>query len=105
MDTLFAPDVFVANAALPTATFSEPSVFAVNASCPIATLLSPVVIASNAVKPKAVFFSAVLVVDEGSLPIYMELTSIKASVKSSIELAPLADPHSKTLPDAGTFNT
>ena len=105
MDTLFAPEVFPLNAVLPTATFSEPSVFAVNASYPIATLLSPVVIASNAVKPKAVFFSAVLVVDEGSLPIYTELTSIKASVKSSIELAPPADPHSKTLPDAGTFNT
>ena len=40
------------------------------------------------IKPKAIFFSALLVVDEGSLPIYTELTSIKASERPSIEDAP-----------------
>ena len=56
-----------------------PVVLADNAFDPIATLKSPVVMASNALIPNEVFEDASSVVLDGSLPIYMEPDSTKAS--------------------------
>ena len=57
-------------------------VFDVRVSGPTAVLRSPVVIAAKAVVPIAMLYSAESVVALGSFPIYIELSSIKASVRS-----------------------
>ena len=82
--------MFDNNASIPTATFLVPVVFADNALYPTAILSSPVVTASKAVTPTATLYCAVLVVDEGSFPMYMELLSTNASLKSFKAEAPPA---------------
>ena len=77
--------MFEFKAKYPEAVLYEPSVFAVSAPYPTAVLASPVVTASKAVVPTATLSNALLVVDEGSFPIYIELSSIIASASPSIE--------------------
>ena len=55
--------------------------FAPKAAYPLAVLLFPVVTAPKAVIPTATLYSAVLVDDEGSFPMYNELSSTNASLK------------------------
>ena len=81
------PVVFAFKAKDPKAVFSFPVLFDVNASYPIAVFLSPVVTASKAVVPRARLYCALAVLDEGSFPMYSELSSTNASVKSLIDVA------------------